>query len=446
VRLADDRQGRVPFALIGVLLLVGSATIAAVGPRPTDRSSDRPDVDRALSAAAAAMQTSLRRAALSAGREAAREPLVVAANTSYGRVLDAPTRTARFERTLRLRVYLAATDRFRRLSIDAGDATATVELPGIGNASELRAALNRTRIARADGGAALRVGLRGVRLVVRRNGRVVGDRLVHPTVTVSSPVLALHDRVREFERGLNAGPLRPGLGRQLTARLYVMAWARGYAQYGGAPIRNVLANRHVELATNAAAFATARATLGRSDPDGRRAHRWATARVGITDLALGLGAEGEWVEAVLGRTRGSGGVPPGIPSPTGTGSERATPGPDDERRFDASRAADAALAGLTGGGTAAIANRTYRAEARVIHRLDPVDRTATGRRRPPGNWTLVDARRLERRSVENASIAIKRVPREWYPFARFERRVVHNRTTVRTWRRGDRTRRTVVRL
>jgi len=40
------------------------------------------------------------------------------------------------------------------------------------------------------------------------------------------------------------------LGRQITASLYAMTWARGYGQYAGAPVENVLANRHVELSTN----------------------------------------------------------------------------------------------------------------------------------------------------------------------------------------------------
>jgi hypothetical protein len=79
----------------------------------------------------------------------------------------------------------------------------------------------------------------------------------------------------------------------------------------------------------------------------------------------------------------------------------------------------------------------------VIHRLGITRRTETGERHPPGNWTLVGVRRLERTSVRNASISMKGVPEAWYPFARYERRVVRNRTTVRTWRRGDRTRRTV---
>jgi hypothetical protein len=439
VRLADDRRGRVPFALVGVLLLVGSATVAAVRQPERTTEAEEPAVDRALAAAAASMQTALRRAVRSAGRDAARDPLVVAANTTYGRVLDDPNATVRFERALRARVYLAARRYLGRVSATAGETTATVRLPGVTNASDLRAALDRTRVARAGpDGTGLEARLRGVRIVATRDGRVVGSRRLSPSVVVSTPVLALHDRMRTFERRMDAGPLHPGLGRQLTARLYAMAWARGYAQRGGAPILNVLANRHVEIAANAAALAVQRSVLGRADPGGERAHRWASLRTGATDLALGLGAEQAWIDAVFEAATGPEQFPRAVDGP----SEPAV-GPGDERTFDAERAADEALAAMTDGGVERAINRTYRVRAHVIRRLGYTRRTREGRRRLPGNWTLVAIEETERTRVEDAAIAPKRVPEGWHAFARYERRIVRERTVVRTWRRGDEERTTV---
>ncbi len=49
----------------------------------------------------------------------------------------------------------------------------------------------------------------------------------------------LHDQVSTYQTRLNNGLDKPGLSQRMTARLYPMAWARGYAQYGGAGIENV---------------------------------------------------------------------------------------------------------------------------------------------------------------------------------------------------------------
>jgi len=98
----DDR-GRVPFALIGVLLLVISATLATtVDPaRPPVDSDSAVVVDRAT----ATTQTELREAVSAASRDAAADPVVEPADTPVGRVLDdeRPFRDA-----LALRIYLRA--------------------------------------------------------------------------------------------------------------------------------------------------------------------------------------------------------------------------------------------------------------------------------------------------------------------------------------------------
>jgi hypothetical protein len=278
VRLAEDRRGRVPFALVGVVLLVGAAALVAVPAR--DPRTD-PAVDRAVREATAASNGALRSAVSDAARAAARDPVTEPAATPAGRLLG--NRTA-FEDALRLRIYLAARDRFGTVRARADGVRATPWLPPVRNLSELRAATERVHVARAGpNGTALRVRIENVTVRASRDGRRVGSRRFDANLTVGSPVLALHDRVERFDRRLGAGPLSPGLGRRLTARLYPVAWARGWAQYAGAPVANVLGNRHVELATNGGALAVQRATLGAGDPGGERAHRWAAARIATTD-------------------------------------------------------------------------------------------------------------------------------------------------------------------
>ncbi|XRG93095.1 hypothetical protein V5735_06020 (plasmid) [Haladaptatus sp. SPP-AMP-3] len=121
VNLADDTRGRVPFALIGVLLLVGSLTFAgALVARPEPHVNE--NVERSMRTVTAGTRTALRGAVRQAGREAAAEPLVRPANTTAGRAMDDATP---FRDYLRLRIYLTARERLRSV----GTHTATCVRP-----------------------------------------------------------------------------------------------------------------------------------------------------------------------------------------------------------------------------------------------------------------------------------------------------------------------------
>ncbi len=278
---------RVPFALLGVVLLVGSLTLAGTLQRP---AATEPDVERAMDRASAETQSALRDAAVSAARQAALEPVTVRAETPYGRVLDS---SAPFRDSLRVRLYLRARETLRSLSRGRGEVRVAASLPAIESPADLRAAKQRVSIERAGpDGTAMRVRIANVTLTASRAGRVVGARTISPTLVVPSPALAVHDRVDRYEKRLNAGPLEPGLGRRLTARLYPIVWARGYAQYGGAPIENVLANRHIALMTNGGVLSLQRNLFGHSDPVGRDALTRATVEAGLTDLLAGTNFTG----------------------------------------------------------------------------------------------------------------------------------------------------------
>ncbi|MEF8856257.1 MAG: hypothetical protein V5A16_02410, partial [Haloplanus sp.] len=311
-RLAEDRRARVPFALVGVLLLVGAATFgAAVSTRGPDRV-DR-DADVAIERASAETTAAIRSAVGEAARDAAAEPVTSPAETPYGQLLsdDRPFRDA-----LRLRIYLTVRDRLSVTRYRRGDVTAVASLPGATTPAELRRAMDGIEIRGVENGTALRVTIRNVTVTAREEGRVVARERRSRTVTVSTPVLALHDRATAFEARLNRGPLEgPGVGRRLTARLYPVAWARGWGQYYGAPIANVVGNRHVETATNGAVLETQRAVFGRSDPAGRRAMRRAYAEFGVEEADAVTSVDGERAMRVLPRPNRNASASDGPPLP-----------------------------------------------------------------------------------------------------------------------------------
>lgn len=273
---------RIPFALLGVALLVGSGTlVATLG----DPAVSEPDVERAMDRLSAESQSALRDAARTAGARATRHPVVARAGTEMGQVLNESTP---FRDALRIRVYLRLRENLGRISTRRHGVQVVASLPAIDKPEDLRAAKRRVGVERAGAdGTSMRVTVENVTLTARRGGRVVGQRHVSPTLVVPTPTLAVHDRVELFESRLEAGPLKPGLGRRLTARLYPVVWARGYAQYSGAPIENVLANRHVSLFTNGAILDIQRTVFGHSDPAGRHVLGRATADAAVTDLLAG---------------------------------------------------------------------------------------------------------------------------------------------------------------
>lgn len=336
VRFASDSRGRVPFALVAVLLLVGSSAFA-MSLSLLDEARVDDSIDTALDRTTAATRPALRDAVATAARDAARRPIVRRANTSYGRVLNKSTP---FRDALRVRIYLAARERLPATRYRHRGVTAVASLPATPNAGALRAAKRRVRIDTVDGGRSLqvtvpvtltarRVGSAGSKTTSDANGTappLVRER-ERFRVTVATPILLLHDRTERFETRLDRGPLKPGLGQHLTARLYPVTWARGAAQYAGGPIENVVANRHVALATNGGVLATQRATFGRTDPEAVESYGRATVRTGYRDvLAVTPPPDGEVAAAVL-------------PSTTLTGERRGS--------ADADRPASASKTGRT---------------------------------------------------------------------------------------------------
>lgn len=285
MRLAEDERARVPFALLGVVLLVGSVAVATI---QFDRDQIERDAAVAGDRAEAHLQTVLRETTRSAGAGAAADPVVAPAETEFGELLDTgqPYRSY-----LELLIALGLRDRLRGDRQRVGDATAGVEFPAITNVSEAETAMAAVDV-EARGPGLVDVTLHNASIVVQEGGQAVDRRTWTLSVTVTTPTLTLHDRTERFESRLDGRHLDSGsLSRGLTGGLYGLAWPRGYGQYGGLPIADVIANRHVELVANLAILDAQRSAFGDSDRAGELGLAEQTAKVGANET-VGVEAGG----------------------------------------------------------------------------------------------------------------------------------------------------------
>lgn len=425
----NDRA-RVPFALAGVALLVGSAAFsAALGPQSP---VTEPRTEVAIEEARSDAVTALRSAARSAAREAARNPVVTPANTTAGRELGDETP---FRDYLALRLYTDYRERIRsQVSNAEPGVSVTARLPPTPNGSALARARDRVAVRRADAnGTAMSVTVKNVMLVASRGERVVERVELSPTVTVASPVLLLHDRTTRFDARLDRPPTEPGLSRRLSARLYALAWSRGYAQYGGAPVSNVIANRHVEVATNHALLAEQRAVFGRADPAGRRAVRTAAARTLGTDVLTASGYSSTQAGVLLEAVDDT--VPNSSTEPVDA-FERG-PEPDDRLRVRVNSTADGAYRSFIAGHLQRTVDGVYGATAALQMTARRVS-VSHSEGDPPGQgWRLVDERRTTRTDVDPRSGNEVERTDDGHLLDSHARRVVRRTVTTRRWQRDN---------
>ncbi len=271
-----DRRGRVPFAIIGVLLLVSAATIAAV---PYDNGTvDRGPavtVDRTV----AATETVLRDATKTAGAYAAAHPVVEP--SGFGQVLE---QERPFRSYVELLVYLNTREQLQGVTQQVRGQQGQASLPAVTGPETARMAYDRTHVQTAGNGS-VSVCIENITITVTEGGHPVTQRQQTLNVTVATPVLTMHDRVATFETRMNRSPVAgPGLGRGITGRLYAMGWVRGAAQASGAPIEDVIDHRHIELAAAGSAIDQQRVAFGTSDPDAERGLARATLQAGTQDM------------------------------------------------------------------------------------------------------------------------------------------------------------------
>jgi len=443
MRLADDDRARVPFALIAALLLVASATLAATV-RVQSTDPPEPDAPAAVDRATASTETAVADAVDRAARNAARDPVVEPANTTYGRVIDPETP---FRDSLRIRIYIAVVQNLWLLEERVGTVRASASLPPVKNESTLRAAMERVSLREVNG--SLRVRIENVTFTARRDGRVVARERRTVTATVKTPVLTLHDRAERYDRLLDRGPLEgPGLGAALTTYLYAMTWARGYLQFGEYPIANVLANRHLELLTNAGLIAYQRTAFGTIDPGSRAAMLRAAAQVSAYDLAAAIDES----ERFQTQTRADwilGGRPdPSDPDPLDDLPGGGSRTPEDLVDVDVNATADEAflalLTGERGYQLDELIRRTYasraRVRSRVIHRTSEEKPGAV----PPvgGDWTLLGEAVETETTVRKGPAPFPSEADGWHGHTRYARHIERTHEVTYTWGRDGETTRT----
>ena len=391
-RLARTDRARVPFALVGVVLLVGALVYAGtLGARgPVDR---RDATGTALDRAETTARTAVRVAGRAAVRETAREPVVVPADTTAGEAVT----DSRLRGTVALRTAAAVRRALGTTRVGAVTVESSLAGPPTGwNASRL---VDRIGVVPTADGAGVELRVPVVH-TARRDGAVITRRQDTLRVRLRIPLFAVAERVQRYERQLSHGPIQPGLGRRLGGRLTALAEARGLAQYGGAGIENVVANRHVAVATNGAILRTQRTTFGRADATGRGALVRAVARTAVDDtlsVAAGSAPPVSRRQAILQGVRATHDTQPRLAE---TGKPTTVVGVNhtaDTAYLDALSDVDE------------LAERAYR--GRVQRQIDTT-RERRGREPPPHspgrNWTLVGQTTTERTVVVDRNRATPR--------------------------------------
>ena len=429
MRLADDERGRVPFALLGILLLVGSATFS--GALSThDPVADR-RVEDAIDQMRAGTDAAVRASVRDAARAAAANPVTSPSNTTVGRVLS-ENRT--FRDYLRLRIALATSERLRTISSEGDEVSATASLPRPTNESTLRAALERVTLDSRENGTMLVVTVEDIAVDVTRDGKRVASDEMTTTVGVETPVLALHDRTETFEHRLDASATNGGtLDATVTTAMWTAAWTRGWSQYAGAPVENVVSNDHAALATNAGVLLTEQQTFGTTDADTRGAIGRASLRTGVRSLLTQTGA--------TGAPKLAGALP--APNPTSDAGEPPAP---TNRTIDASvgSAADRALVSVLDGRGGAdsvddVLADAHRATVAVESDVHVVRQSEDAPASPGPEWSVGETTSERNSSVTTVPTRTPALAPDSTVVSAASRLVTTRTVTTKTWRRGNET-------
>lgn len=281
-QLATDNRGWVPFAMIGVILLIISISLVA---SLDTREDPEPDIDQdlAFERAEADVTAEIREAVKDATHQAGEAP-VTTANTSnaVGQALaNANDEDDVFKNYVRLLIYLRASERLEASEQSVRGATASASLPALdeSNAEERLESVN-LKIGREspqlDYGT-VRVTIEDVKFQVEEDGQVIGTREESVTVSVGTTLFELHDRTTEYERQLDMGffegfsedGLISGFGQQFALRLYPIAYAKSGLKYKKPDtfgFEEIAPNDQNELLANHAKYSLQREAFGTTDP------------------------------------------------------------------------------------------------------------------------------------------------------------------------------------
>ena len=268
-------------------------------------------------------------------------------------------------------------------------------------------------------------------LRTRRNGATVARKRFSPTVTVPTPVLLAHDRVSTYQQRLDANLTERGLSQRLTAQLYALAWARGYSQWGGVPITNVVSNQHVSVVTNRALLSLQRSTIGHSDPRGRRTLTVAAGRTIARELTVATERDTHVTDTLLsGPTSPTDSEIQGLEVPQRSG-------PDQKRVIGVNGTADDAFVDLLDNGAIpATIGAAYSVEVQAVERVEGDRQVDAAPPSPPvGNWTQIDQERNWTRWHRNVTVTPPAIRDDWHALATYSRQTVTRERITRTWER-----------
>lgn len=299
IPIADDNRARVPFAMIGALILVSSVGLVVTLQLQRDATVDVDD-SLAMERTASAANTALFDATTQATHDAALEPVTEPADTELGRAISDDrnyTGDEFFERYVKLRIYLEAQENFASSGQQFREMDTSISIDPVEGPDDVEDAIDSVSLVVGGndtnetlttfeygddldtglGHGTIEVTIDDVEFTVEREGEVVAERTQPISVTVGTPLFDLHHRTSEYEAQLNydfadaqAADEYAGFDQYFASRLYPLAWERGYAQSEGEPIADVIANRHVKTLANDALYQTQRSVFGADDPDSDR--------------------------------------------------------------------------------------------------------------------------------------------------------------------------------
>ncbi|WP_339102861.1 carboxypeptidase regulatory-like domain-containing protein [Haloterrigena salinisoli] len=278
----DDRA-RVPFAIIGVLMLVTSVMIVGV---LQTRGGPETEIDEtlAMDRTEAAVQSELRGAVIDATQQAAAQPVTTSE-------LDAlqGNQTETFETYLELLIYLEVQESLPSAGQTTGDVETTISIGGdVPDDPDRAVSVADDRIdvtERTDGDGLLEVTLDRVTITLEEGDRVISERTVDDlTVTVGTPILELQEKTEDYENMLNEGFLEgettefENLAQKTAMRLYPMAYFKSFINRmdegigdedlgQGWTFDEILENNHTEVMANDAIFGVQEEVFGEDAVD-----------------------------------------------------------------------------------------------------------------------------------------------------------------------------------
>jgi len=283
--IGTSERARIPFAVVGVLLLITSVTVVGVIQSRGDPQTES-SVAKAMDRAKSTAQSTVREAVSDAANDAAAKPVTIPANTPAGNALAGsssdPDPNTVYRRYVKLRVYLEVQTQLDSASQRMSDGTVTrTSLPHVSyTESSIEDAIGRVTLnAGMDdlgddiGNGTIEATIDGVETEAIKNGDVRASETDSITVSVASTSLLLQERTQTYQEKLSRGFFESGggFGKQFAARLYPLMYAKAYYERMAPPgkadaFEKMVMKKDIEVLANSANFGVQDSVFGTKDP------------------------------------------------------------------------------------------------------------------------------------------------------------------------------------